>query len=106
MMALMTGDDLERLRAEEYRRVDARIERLRDLEAAEASGDPDAISKAKEAAWQARLAHAGLAIGDEVRARMMREIAHLDNQPDDAATNHRRGLMMLGRFHFDLRSLG
>ena len=94
----MTDDDFERLRAEVYRRVDAKIEALKAVRDAEASGDADAISEAKEAVWQARLAHAELAIGDEVRVRMKREIAHLDNQPDDPATNHRRRLMMLGRF--------
>ena len=49
---------------------------------------------------------AELAIGDEVRDPHDAGIAPLDNQPDDPATDHRRKLMMLGRFFYDVRSLG
>ena len=37
---------------------------------------------------------------------MRREIAHLDNQGDDPATNQQRGLMMLERFLIDMRPFG
>jgi hypothetical protein len=102
----VTDDGLERLRAEGYRRVDVWIEATRDLEATDVSGDPDAISEAEEAVFRAGLAVAELAIGDPVRNRMAREIAHLDNQPDDPETEHRRWLLMQKRFLYDMRSLG
>ena len=99
-------DFLERLNAELHRRVDTLIETLRSGTTAEASGDADAIAQAEATAWQAGLALAELAIGDMARDRMAQEIAHLHNQDDNRETNHRRGLLMLGRFLTDMRSLG
>jgi hypothetical protein len=97
-------DLLDRLNTELHRRVDALIEALRADTAAEASRNPDAISR--ETVWQARLALAELAFGDALRERMALEIAPLENQGDDPATEHRRMLLGLGRFMSDLRSIG
>jgi hypothetical protein len=102
----MTDVDLDRYGAELHRRVDMLIETLQGLPAAEASGDPVAISSAEEAAWQARLALAEIALGDMARVRMLREIEPLDNQGDDPATNHRRRLIMLARILTDTRPFG
>ena len=100
----MDRSELDRLGAELHRRGDVLIKALRDLEAAEASGDADAISEAKEAAWQARLALAVLAMGDEVRDRMMREI-----EPYDDLSREENGtarLEMHRKFLIDTVDLG
>jgi hypothetical protein len=102
----MTDDDLDRIGVELHRRVDVLIEARRALAAAQASCDADAISQAEEAAWQAGLALAVPALDDMARNRMAREIEHLDNKPNDPATNHRRGLLMQGRFLIDMRPFG
>ncbi len=99
-------DGLDRLNAELLRCVAALIEALKAIAVAEASRDADAISQARETVWQARLALAELAFGDELRERMDQEIAPLDNQGDDPEIEHRRMLMGLGRFMQDLRSIG
>jgi hypothetical protein len=102
----MTDEELDRLGAELHRRVGMLIDAHRTLMAAEASDDAGAISQAEETTWQAALALAEPAKGNMAQNRMARAIEHLDNQGDDPVTDQRRGLLALGRFLTDMRSLG
>jgi hypothetical protein len=99
-------DDLERCRDELYRRVDAWIETLRDLETAEVARDPEAISAAEEAVYQAGMAIAEPAVGKALRSRMAAAIEPLDNAGDDLAIMQQRALLMHRRFLIDTRCLG
>jgi hypothetical protein len=99
-------DDLDHLSSELNRHVHALIEARRAFAAVEVSGDPDALAQARETVWQAGLALTELAFGNTLRERMDQEIAPLDDQGNDPETEHRRALMMVGRFMQDLRSIG
>jgi hypothetical protein len=67
------------------------IETIRDLEAADVSGDPDAISEAEDAVLEAGMAIAE--VGNALRSRMASAIEPLDDQDDDE-TMRQRALMM------------
>jgi hypothetical protein len=86
-------DDLEQVRDEVYQRVDEWIDARRDLEAADASGDPDAITAAEEAEYEAAIAVAEPVLGDMLRDRMWKETVDGDRAVDASAVFDRhRGL--------------
>jgi hypothetical protein len=112
-MQRMTDNELDRYGVELLWRVKALIDAYRAAGAK--SQDPD------EAVWQARLALAELAIGDDARGRMQRGrrgglagraadgLENLDTEDDldNRATRQRREhLMMLVQFLTDLRRFG
>ena len=91
---------------ESVRRVDVWIEALRDLEAAEASGDPDAIAGPKRRCFEAAMAMAEPAIGNMLESRMCARGRASDSQGTDDETGQRRALHDDRQFLIDTSPLG